>query len=73
MDFASIMHNQAVVYGGTGLALLIVGVAWGKSKRIAFGEAISAFLNKIIGKNNEEKIEELIDDVVDGMKKDNSK
>lgn len=73
MDFQALMQNQAVIFGGVGFVLLVIGFAFGTKKRQKLGESISTKLNAIIGKKNEEKVEEILSDIVDGMKKDNGK
>lgn len=71
MDLNALLHNQILMIGIIGAVLTIAGIILTKEKLFAVGVKLGAKLNRLIGKKNAERVEESLQQVLNGMKADN--
>jgi hypothetical protein len=65
------MENQLIVGAITGFIFMVIGAVLTKDKLLNFGFNLSQWIRKILGAKAEEKIEEIVHTIDEGMKSDN--
>ena len=65
------MENQLIVGAITGFIFMVIGAVLTKDKLRNFGFNLSQWIRKTLGVKAEEKIEEIVHIIDEGMKSDN--